>query len=629
MTNNQKTILLIYLRYIGAAYLFIGTVASSQIYFFYGTLKPSFYLMPAIVATVLGTLLARGAVLKHKLKIKSDQFRAIADLAMEFTSYRMIDGQYDYVSPSCLTITGYSQDVFYANPNFMGQLIHEDDKDLWNNHSHHMDEGSAPEALDIRLISKSGEVVWISHLCTPVFDENRIQLGVRSTNMDITERKKFEQKYKQMAFYDPLTKLPNRRLLEQELQNKIDNAKDGSDFAVLFLDLSRFKNINDNFGHSFGDQLLVQLSASLSQLQDKLFISRFGGDEFVMLVPDVANDSQALEIARDIIAIIEEPIVIDDIELYVSGSIGISIYPRDGDNAETLISHADTAMYQTKGSGDKDAEIYSDNLGDHVKHFVSTESKIHKGLENNEFEIFYQPQINLLDKSIVGLEALIRWRNPVDGMIMPNDFIPVAEETGQIIELGDFVFETVLSDLKKWHESNIAVPVSINFSARQFTNHTYSESCLEKLQHIGFDASMIELEVTEQVFLGDLDHAIIKLNQFKEAGVSIALDDFGTGYSSLNYLKLLPIDTLKIDISFVRDLVLGNRSYNILKAILLLAEDLGLNSIAEGVETLEQQNLLFNLGCKLAQGFYYHKALPEPEINRLLIEQARKILINH
>lgn len=235
----------------------------------------------------------------------------------------------------------------------------------------------------------------------------------------------------------------------------------------------------------------------------------------------------------------------------------------------------------------------------------------------------------MLDKNIVGLEALIRWQNPVDGLIMPNDFIAVAEETGQILELGNVVLETVISDLDKWHKNNIAVPVSINFSARQFTNHAYSESCLERFRNINFDSSMIELEVTEQVFLGDIDHAIIRLNQFKQAGVSIALDDFGTGYSSLNYLKHLPIDTLKIDISFVRDLVFGSRSYNILKAILLMAEDLGLNTIAEGVETVEQRDLLLKLDCKLAQGFLYNKALPEPEIERLLINQSEKIFIPH
>ena len=629
MASNNKNNFFVYLRFICATYLLIGTVASMQIYFFYQDLNPKFFIMPSIVAMLIGIVLARLSILKQQLKTKSNQFRAIADLAMEFTTYRMLDGQYDYVSPSCLSVTGYDQDAFYNQPNFLDQLIHEDDRGLWHNHLHHINEGGDPEALDLRLISKSGDIVWISHLCAPVFDEKGNLMGVRSTNLNITDRKKFEEKYRQMALYDPLTKLPNRRSLEHELENKIRDKDGQSTFAVLFLDLSRFKNINDNFGHSFGDRLLVQLASDLAKLQEKLFVSRFGGDEFVMLVSGITADDEALKIAREIIALIEKPIIVDDVELYISGSIGISIYPRDGEDAETLISHADTAMYQTKENGHKGAEIYSINLSDRVNHFISTENKIYKGLENSEFKVFYQPQINLLDNSIVGVEALIRWQNPLDGLIMPNDFISIAEETGQIIEIGDFVFDTVLSDLTKWHQSNIAVPISINFSARQFTNHAYSESCLEKLRHIDFDTSMIELEVTEQVFLGDIDHAIIRLKQFKDAGVSIALDDFGTGYSSLNYLKHLPIDTLKIDISFVRDLVLGNRSYNILKAILLMAEDLGLNSIAEGVETMEQQELLRKLDCKLAQGFLYHRALPEADIERLLIEQNENIRIHY
>ncbi len=621
MSQQNKNYKKTYLIYTLMAIIAIGSVATIQQIFFYGGMNPKFYMLPLVVALLIGSLLGHAGVLKKKLRYKSDQFRAIADLAIEFTYIRNIDGHYEYVSPSCLAITGYNQQEFYQQSNLMDQLIHPDDLHLWSNHVHHINEGGIPQTLDIRLTRKDGKIAWISHLCSPVFDDDGEQQGVRSTNMDITRRKQYEEQFRRMAYFDPLTDLPNRHSLEEKLQEHISENSTDNVFALFFLDLSRFKNINDSFGHSFGDRLLIEIAQRLTHIQENLFISRFGGDEFVLLSPSVKNDEQALAIAKQIIKDIEKPLDIEGVELYVSGSIGIALYPRDGKDPDTLISRADAAMYTTKGNNNMGAEIYSASVGDQVKHFISTEQKIYKGIKNAEFEAFYQPKISLSDERIVGMEALIRWNHPTEGMIMPGDFIHIAEETGQITELGQIVFNQVKADLDRWHSQAIAVPIAINISARQFSSQQYCDSCMQQLQNLTFNQNMLELEVTEQVFLGDLEHAKKRLQAFRDHGVSIALDDFGTGYSSLNYLKQLPINTLKIDISFVRDLAQGNRTYAILKSILAMSRDLGLNAVAEGVETEQQKLLLQELSCEVAQGYLFHKPMPVADIERLLLAQ--------
>lgn len=620
--NNFET--KIYLKYLLAGYLFIGGVATFQNLLAYGDIKFQFYLIPFVVATIIGLLLGHSAVLKARLRKKTQQFRAIADMATEFTYYRNLNHEYEYVSPACLRFTGYDQRDFYQQPHLMTRLIHPDDLELWKNHIHEINAGAEPQTMDLRLITKDLQEIWISHMCTGVFGADGKQIGVRSTNLDITERKTYEQRFQRMAYYDSLTELPNRRSLEVELSNTISQSSERDSFALLFLDLSRFKNINDNFGHTFGDRLLFEIARRLDSLSDELFVSRFGGDEFVLIARNVVKDEQAMALARRIIKLIETPIDIDSVELYVSGSVGIAFYPRDGGDAESLISRADAAMYKTKVGISLGPEIYSASLGNQVKHFVTTEQKIHKALTNDEFDIFYQPKVKIDTGEIIGLEALLRWLHPIEGVVLPGEFIHIVEETGQINEIGQIVFSRVVNDLERWTEKGIAVPVAINLSARQFSSQLYCDSCIENINNLPFPASMLELEVTEQVFLGDIERAIARIEVFRELGVGIALDDFGTGYSSLNYLKRLPLDTLKIDISFIRDIRLGNRPYSILKAILTMAQVIGLKAIAEGVETIEQRDLLIDLECRYAQGYLYHHPMPREEAELLLVNQQAK-----
>ncbi|MCW8955700.1 MAG: sensor domain-containing diguanylate cyclase, partial [Gammaproteobacteria bacterium] len=329
MKNVKYTEIIICLKYVLFGYLCIGSIATIQILIVHDNLKLHFYLIPFIVATIIGVLLGHSAVLKKQLSFKTEQFRAIADMAVEFTYYRNLDGVYEYVSPSCLSVTGYDQSEFYQQPHLMNQLIQADDEGLWLNHVHVINEGASPQSLDFRLLTKDNREIWISHVCTPVYGSNGQQIGVRSTNLDITERKTYEQSFLRMAFYDSLTELPNRRSLELEISNTIGQFKGQGSFALLFLDLSRFKNINDNFGHTFGDRLLSEIAKRLTSLNDELFISRFGGDEFVLLAKNVSSDEQAIILAQGVIKLIEAPMEIDEVELFVSGSIGIAFYPRD------------------------------------------------------------------------------------------------------------------------------------------------------------------------------------------------------------------------------------------------------------------------------------------------------------
>ncbi|MCG8428404.1 MAG: bifunctional diguanylate cyclase/phosphodiesterase, partial [Chromatiales bacterium] len=386
------------------------------------------------------------------------------------------------------------------------------------------------------------------------------------------------------------------------------------------------KNINDSFGHEFGDKLLKALATRLLEIDPSLFVSRFGGDEFVIIAPGVETDEEALFLAQTILDKVELPIKLESIELVVSASLGISFYPRDGQDVGTLISRADTAMYRMKSERELQASIYSGVVSDQLSYFVSTENSIYKGIQERQFTNYYQPKVDMETGRIIGLEALIRWQHPDQGMVLPGRFIDVAEETGQIVEIGRMVLERTMHDIKEWMKAGVAVPVSVNVSARQFIGQMFTEQCMRRFDTREIEPSLVSLEVTEQVFLGDLENAKRQLQRFRDMGVSIALDDFGTGYSSLSYLMQLPIDTLKIDKSFIEDICIDERSRAILKVILGISNELGLSVVAEGVETDEQRRLLREMDCKVAQGFYFYKPMPANEIRALLVGQRARAM---
>lgn len=613
----------IYFKHIVLTMLVVAPAALNHSLNYYGGIELRFFLMPFIVSVAVGSLLGRSSLLKTQLREQGEHFRAIAELAQEFTYFRRIDGHYEYVSSASLAMTGYAPTDFYRIPNLMDLLIHPDDRERWSHHVHNINDGGQPESFELRLLSKDQRVVWFQHICAPVYDEKGRQIGVRSTNLDITQHKEDEAHIERMAFYDPLTELPNRRSLAKRIRSLIKHdGKSGMRFAVLFLDLSRFKNINDSFGHSFGDRLLKLIAERLrSVCSNRCLVSRFGGDEFVILIEGVRGKEVAEEMAKRLLLAIEQPLELDGIDLHVSASVGISLYPEDGEDEDTLIRNADVAMYKTKKDSSGNIHVYSADDSTEATRFVTTESNIQRGIANNEFMAFYQPKVDMRNGKIIGMEALARWQHPRQGLIHPGEFVPVAEETGQINGLGAQVLDHVLGDIYRWQEMGLAVPVAINVSARQFADHDFCSSLIKTIHVSGCAMALLEVEITEQVFLGDIKTASERLRYLRSAGLTIALDDFGTGYSSFNYIKQLPINTLKIDRSFITHIDTDKAEFAIVKALTSLCRDLRLNMVVEGVETSQQRQALVSLGCHEAQGFHFFRPMPANEVERFLLKQ--------
>lgn len=495
---------IVYVKHILIALLVIVPVAFFQARHYYGGVELRFFIAPLFVGLVIGSLLGRTALLKQRLSQQSENFRAIAELAQEFTYYRRVDGRYEYVSPACLSMTGYSPEDFYATPDLMNLLIHPDDQGRWMEHVHTINDGGEPVNMEMRLVARDGRTVWFRHVCAPVDDERGKQIGVRSTNLDVTRQKEGEERIEHMAYYDLLTELPNRRSLLNHIEAHIRNGENVQDgFALLFLDIHRFKHINDSFGHSFGDRMLKEVAGRLRQVcGDRCVVSRFGGDEFVILMMEGGSKAVVREMANELLAAVEQPLELDGVDLHVSACAGISFYPEDGGDGDTLIRNADVAMFQSKRDSASNIRFYSSAFSDEAVHFVSTEGKVQKGISNGEFVAFYQPKVDIRSGRIIGLEALARWRHPEQGMISPAEFIPIAEETGQIRVLGRQILEHVLSDVSHWQRLGVALPVAINVSARQFADHDYCRDLIAVIDDSPCALSLIELEITEQVFLG-------------------------------------------------------------------------------------------------------------------------------
>ena len=455
--------------------------------------------------------------------------------------------------------------------------------------------------------------------------KKRTYLGTYGVARDITERKIAEDTINFQAYHDLLTNLPNRALLRDRLSLAISQAKREDEMlAVMFLDLDRFKNINDSLGHVMGDELLQQVSTRLkSCIREGDTLARFGGDEFTLLLPKIAKGKEDVsKIAEKINQVLKTPFVINGNELYVSASIGVSIYPRDGTDMDSLIKHADIAMYHVKDTGKNNYRFYSTDMTTPYFQNLSLETGIHKALENDEFHLMYQPQINIKSGEIVGVEALLRWDHPEHGPITPVEFIPFAEETGMIVEIGHWVLRNACAQLKQWRDSGLPeIRMSINMSARQLAEPKIVKHISGLLRDYAIPGHCLEIEITENTIMSDMDSVIHKLKALSKKGVYIAIDDFGTGYSSLSYLHKLPIQTLKIDRAFIKEVNMKHSGNSIINTIVAMARGLNLNVIAEGVETQQQLDYLLEIGCSEAQGFLFGKPLTADIITQLLMQE--------
>lgn len=443
---------------------------------------------------------------------------------------------------------------------------------------------------------------------------------------DISEIKRNEEQITYLAYHDALTGLPNRLLFNDRLKVAMAHAQRYNlTLAILFLDLDNFKNINDGLGHGVGDKLLQDLAKRLEDLvRDEDTVARLGGDEFIMLLEGKRDPRYSARVADRILESFKKPFVIEDHDLHVTGSIGITIFPEDGEDSETLVSNADMAMYRAKAQGRNAYTMFTKTMNSKIKKRMELEGALRKAVEQEEFTVFYQPKVELDGGSVVGMEALVRWLRPGQGMVSPGEFIPVAEDTGLIVDIGEWVLAQACRQARSWHEQGFnKLHVSVNLSPRQFQQKDLVPTVRGHLSDTGLPAEFLELEVTESMVMNDVDDAIITLEELAALGVDLSMDDFGVGYSNLYYLKRFPVNTLKIDKSFVQDITNEPDDRSIVDTIINMSRSLKLKVIAEGVETQEQLQFLKDLECDQMQGFLFSRPLPPEDITKLLASQVR------
>jgi len=468
---------------------------------------------------------------------------------------------------------------------------------------------------------KNGEIYpkWLT--ISAVKDDAGVVTHYIGTHFDITERKKAEEKIEALAFNDQLTGLANRFSLNERLSQVLGlAARNGKQVALLMIDLDNFKTINDTLGHQIGDLLLIELAQRLGKtVRQSDLVARLGGDEFVVVLSDLDSPADAAHVADKILSVVAKPYTLDGNELRSSASIGICLYPDDAEESADLMQKADAAMYHAKASGRGNYQFFKAEIQLAAVKRLAIESDLRKAIEQRQFLLHYQPQLDLRSGRVVGVEALIRWQHPERGLVSPMEFIPIAEETGLILPIGDWVLEHACRQLAIWQSHGIAhVRMSVNLTASQFLNRALPDRIQALLRQYGLESEMMTLEVTESMSMADPDQTIASMNELTGCGLSLAIDDFGTGYSSLAYLKLFPVSTLKIDRSFVKDIESDQNDADICDVTVLLAHKLGLDVVAEGVETEAQLKYLLSIGCEKIQGYLISKPLPADDVEQFI-----------
>jgi len=510
-----------------------------------------------------------------------------------------------------LTIFDINPDITLEDIDIFRQYLLNISSELTNLSTHKRKDGSVyPVQASVHKLTYQGQTAVV------IFDT------------DITELTGIQNKLQHLATHDSLTGLPNRVLFHDRLEMAIKQTRRNEEkLAILFVDLDHFKQVNDSLGHSIGDELLIEVAKRLqSLLRDSDTIARMGGDEFNILLDGFDNTESIITLVQKCIVAFKEPFTIQEQRLYATLSIGISIYPDDGINAELLLKNADAAMYKAKTEGRNTYQFYAHEMSEKAYERVIMENSLRIALKDNQFRVFYQPQINLISGELAGMEALVRWEHPTLGIVSPDKFIPFCEETGLIQEIDFFVFESVIKQQIEWNLEGITIPkIAVNFSAKTLNSRSIADEVRTIMNFYRCPANCIAIEVTESHIMKNPDEAIRILRELQALGLEISIDDFGTGYSSLSYLKKLPINKLKIDQSFIRDIPCDEDDIAITKTIIALAHNLKLDVIAEGVETLEQQQFLIANGCPLAQGYLYSKPIDTESITRLIRSKGKWI----
>lgn len=528
------------------------------------------------------------------------------------------DGNTVFVNQAFTTITGYSPDEVIGNKPRMLRSGHHD-KAFYDQMWRMLHEAGhwQGEIWDRR---KNGELYAELLSISAVRGDGGEATHYVGVFNDISRYKDYEARLEFLANHDPLTRLPNRILLNDRLDEAIHRAeRGGSIICVMFIDLDHFKMINDSLGHGVGDRLLQEVASRLSgEVRKSDTVARLGGDEFNIVLEQIRNTGEAVIVAQKLLAALMRPIVIDEHQLYISASIGIGFYPQDGSDAQTLLKHADTAMYRAKAEGRNRYKFFSSDMNEGAHEFMVMANSLHAALERNEIYLEYQPRIDFATGQITGVEALVRWNHPELGLVPPARFIPLAEETGLIVPIGDWVIESACRQGKAWLDAGMPLRIAVNLSTRQFRVPGLSSRIAGIAKQCGLPLELLEVEITESLMMHDPASATQTLEAISRNGIKIALDDFGTGYSSLSYLKQFPIDYIKVDRSFVSDIPQDSGGVAIVRTIIAMAQSLGLAVVAEGVETVEQYEFLQREGCSEAQGYYFsHPVSPARIIDML------------
>lgn len=544
----------------------------------------------------------------------SARYRAAVDAAAIFSETDK-SGIITYVNEQFCDISGYSaQELIGQNHRILnsGQHPPEFFIDMWKKVSR----GQVWKG-EICNRKKDGSLYWVESTIVPMYDDasQRVQKYV-SIRFDVTEKRKFLETLQWQAEHDELTGLPNRFLLSKALDQAIVKAKSQpSTVAVGVLDLDGFKQINDRYGHEIGDRLLVAVADRLKhRMRIEDTVARLGGDEFVLILG--VRDPKVLESAlQRLLAALSAVYIIDGIGINISASIGVTLYPNDNENADTLLRHADQAMYKAKQSGRNCFHLFDVSKDKMDKSAFDTVIRVRQALHDGELCLHYQPKISLSSGAVIGFEALLRWQHPRDGLILPQYFIPLIEQSDLIVEIGEWVIDQALSQIEQWADLGHLWSVSVNIAALHLKKENFVKSLKFLLDsHPNVLPQMLDIEITESVVIENLPHVTQRLIACQDLGVTFSLDDFGTGYSSLSYLKQLPTQSIKIDKSFIRDILIDKDSLGLTKAIIGLAKSFNREVIAEGVETVEQEVLLMNLGCDVAQGYGIAKPMPVEKV---------------
>jgi diguanylate cyclase (GGDEF)-like protein/PAS domain S-box-containing protein len=571
------------------------------------------------------------------LRPKKEAERALREseerlrLAMEATQmglwyWSLGDDAFTY-SDGLGHLFGRPADAPHVDYRTLQVAIHPEDRALFHAAITHAIRAGNDLQIDFRVVWPDGSIHWLTNRGQVHRDASRRALRIVGVTLDITDRKLAEQRIAHMAHHDALTGLPNRALLHDRIRQAIAHAhRAGGQLAVMFIDLDRFKTINDSLGHPVGDRLLQGVASRiLACLREGDTVSRLGGDEFVIVVPGLDEASDASHVAAKIQEALANAFHVQGHDLHVSASVGISLYPADGMDAETLMRNADTAMYHAKDSGRANYQFFTPHMNVAAQQRLNLESALRRAVENGEFELHYQPLFDLGSRTIAGAEALLRWQPPGRDRVPPGEFIVAAEETGLIVPIGEWVLREALRQVKPWSAGGRPLRVAVNVSANQLSRAGFAERLKRLFEETGVDPGRLELEITERVIVEGAGEARITLDQLAAIGVGIAIDDFGTGYSGLAYLKRFPIDTVKIDQSFVRDITVDPDDAAIVTAIVAMAQSLGIGVVAEGVETEEQAASLVRFGCRRAQGYLFARPMPARDFEALLANGGARV----